>query len=361
LDDRLKRRDSKFPTFWQVQIVGWSCFYLSAVVSSLPLLKSGGVWHGSAFVIATFAASCLLRPLCRSLIRRRSLSWIALEVRAFAWCLPTGILAAYAVGLLTDRRSPAWEDWLETSVQAAFILFVWCSLYFSLKLWQQSVREQERLLRAESEVRDARLNALRFQLNPHFLFNSLNAVSTLVLEGDAPAATRMLSQIAEFLRTILDGEAMTQTQLSREVLYARQYLAIEQTRLGDRLRVTTSIAPETLQALVPTMLLQPLVENAVRHGVAPLIEGGEIRIASEVHGAKLKIIVWNSGRAPTLPRSDDGAGGIGLSNTAERLQTLYGSDYTFTLQSVDSGGCEARIELPIRFATPASVRLECAR
>jgi two-component system LytT family sensor kinase len=351
MDAELRRRVATLPTFWNVQIVGWACFYASAVVTALPELSSGRLWTASAFVLVTFVASCLLRPVCRSLIRR-PLSWIGLEVRAFAWSLPSGIAAAFVVGLLTERHAPGWVDWLETAVQASFILFVWCSLYFSLKLWQQSMREQGRLLRAEADLRDARLDALRYQLNPHFLFNSLNAVSTLVLEGEAAAARRMLTQIADFMRTIFDGDPRAETPFSRELAYAEQYLAIEQTRLGARLRVETAIAPQCSDALVPTMLLQPLVENAVRHGIAPLVEGGTIRIASTVVGSLLLISVWNSGSVPKTPSSRSAGRGVGLNNTSARLKTLYGADHVFTSQATASGGWEAVVEVPLHFADP---------
>jgi two-component system LytT family sensor kinase len=360
MNAELRRRAATLPTFWGVQLVGWSCFYLSAVVTAIPELKSGRLWTASAFVLTTFAASCLLRPVCRSLIRR-PLTWIALEVRAFAWCLPAGVVAAFIVGLLAERHPPGWVDWLETSVQASFILFVWCSLYFSLKLWQQSIQEQQRLLRAEAEVRDARLNALRYQLNPHFLFNSLNGVSTLVLEGNAPAATRMLTQIADFMRTIFDGDAKPQTPFFREITCAEQYLAIEQTRLGTRLRVETAIVPQSLEVLVPTMLLQPLVENAVRHGIAPQVEGGTIRITSDIRASKLRISVWNSGAAQAAPQSRGVGGGIGLSNTTGRLKTLYGTDYLFASHRAPAGGWEAVVEVPLHFAAASSEEVACAR
>ena len=163
---------------------------------------------------------------------------------------------------------------------------MWCSLYFSIKQWQQSCKEKERLLRAESEVREARLLALRYQLNPHFLFNSLNAVSTLVLDGNARAATRMLAQIGDLLRASLDSEVTAEVTLSQELALTEGYLAIEQTRLGERLKIDMVVPLETRDALVPSMLLQPLVENAVRYGVAPLIEGGRIAIKSALHAGQ---------------------------------------------------------------------------
>jgi LytS/YehU family sensor histidine kinase len=218
------------------------------------------------------------------------------------------------------------------------------------------MRERERLLRAEAEVRDVRLSALRYQLNPHFLFNSLNAVSTLVLEGNPPAATRMLAQIGEFLRTILDNEAVPETPLSQEIAFAEQYLAIEQTRLGSRLRVEVAISPETFDALVPSMLLQPLIENAVRHGIASLVEGGTIRIESKLQGAQLQIRVQNSGPVSSgLVAPNGAANGIGISNTAERLKTLYAAEHKFVLQWPEAGGCEVTVELPFRKSTQREV------
>jgi two-component system sensor histidine kinase AlgZ len=228
-----------------------------------------------------------------------------------------------------------------------FLLFSWCSLYFSIKHWNSSSREKERLLRAEAEVREARLRALRYQLNPHFLFNSLNAVSTLVLDGQASAATKMLSQIGDFLRTSLTNQATLEAPLSQEMAFTEQYIAIEKTRLGDRLQVQSTISPDTLDAMVPGMLLQPLVENAVRHGVACLREGGRIAIESALHEGRLRLIVSNSG-SQGPGKHGEGENGIGKRNISERLRTLYGDDHQFRLDWPESGGCVVVVELPVR-------------
>jgi two-component system sensor histidine kinase AlgZ len=197
-------------------------------------------------------------------------------------------------------------------------------------------------------------------LNPHFLFNSLNAVSTLVLDGNAPAATRMLAQIGELLRTSLDNEVMTEVTLSQEMAFTQRYLAIEQTRLGQRLQVDLAIPSETLDALVPSMLLQPLVENAVRHGVVPLIQGGRITIASALRADRLQIVIGNSGMRGGGKQNENG-NGIGLRNTAERLKTLYGDDHRFTLQWPDAGGCQVIIELPFRRLAQSVEEATCAQ
>jgi two-component system sensor histidine kinase AlgZ len=272
----------------------------------------------------------------------------------------TAIPVACAAGLLLENfYHVPWHAVVAVWAWSFFILFMWCSLYFSIKQWQQSSMEKERLLRAESEVREARLLALRYQLNPHFLFNSLNAVSTLVLDGNAPAATRMLAQIGDLLRTSLDSEVTAEVTLSQELAFTEGYLAIEQTRLGERLRIDMAIPFETRDALVPSMLLQPLIENAVRYGVAPLIEGGWIAIKSAVHADRLQIVIGNSGRRGEDQQKKNG-NGIGLGNTAERLRTLYGADFEFLLAWPESGGCEVVLDLPLRRVRHLQEALPCA-
>ena len=146
---------------------------------------------------------------------------------------------------------------------------------------------------------------------------------------------------------------MLQTELeiplSEEVAFIEQYLAIEKTRLGSRLHTAVSIASETLDALVPSMLLQPLVENAVRHGVAPFVEGGEVQVLSRLQDDdRVEITVRNSGPVHSSPPKREAAAGIGLRNTAERLETLYPETHRFTLEWLPLGGCQAIIELPFR-------------
>jgi two-component system, LytTR family, sensor kinase len=321
------------------------------------------LWNQTVCWGTAFGASCLLRPLCRSLLRKPR-PWLAFALRAFALSAVAGTFTTIIAEAIKLRGARiVWADSLDEWLQFSLILFLWSTLYFSIKQWQQSARERDRLVRAESEARAARLNALRYQLNPHFLFNSLNAASTLVLQGRAAAATRMLAQIGELLRTTLDNDASPEIPLSLELAFVEQYLAIEQTRLGDRLRVDTAISPETLDAVVPSMLLQPLVENAVRHGVAPVMAGGLIAISSISRDDRLLMTIRNSGphpngnSLPTIPPSK----GIGLANTAERLKTLYGDNQSFSLRSLEAGGYEVTIDIPFRKAVPATEEALCAR
>jgi len=348
-------------SFWQIQIIGWSCFYLFDLLESIHnfLTKRVYIDEETVPIVLMFLGSCALRPVCRWLLRQ-SQSWIAFELKAAAAALVTAIPVACAAGLILQNfYHVPWHALVAVWMWSFFILFMWCSLYFSIKQWQQSSMEKERLLRAEAEVREARLLALRYQLNPHFLFNSLNAVSTLVLDGNAPAATRMLAQIGDLLRSSLDSEVTAEVALAQELVFTEGYLAIEQTRLGDRLKFDMEIPIETRDALVPSMLLQPLVENAVRYGVAPLIEGGWITINSALHADRLRIVIVNSGRRGEGEQSKNG-NGIGLGNTAERLKSLYGTDFEFSLGWPEAGGCEVVLELPLRRALNLQEASTCA-
>jgi hypothetical protein len=348
-------------SFWQIQIVGWGCFCLFNVLESIHnfLTKRVHIDEETVPIFLMFLGSCALRPFCRWLLRQ-SQSWIAYEWKAAAAALVTSIPVACAAGLILQNSYPVpWHALLEILMWSFFILFMWCSLYFSIKQWQQSTMEKERLLRAESEVREARLLALRYQLNPHFLFNSLNAVSTLVLDGNAPAATRMLAQIGDLLRSSLDSDVTVEVALAQELVFTEGYLAIEQTRLGDRLKFDMEIPIETRDALVPSMLLQPLVENAVRYGVAPLIDGGSITINSALRANRLRIMIVNSGRRGEGEQKKNG-NGIGLGNTAERLKSLYGTNFEFSLGWPEAGGCEVVLELPLRLASNLEEASPCA-
>ena len=357
LDSALNRR-----SFWQFQIVGFGCFYLSNLFASIPQLLSrhDSLREETVPVLAMFLGSCALRPVCRR-VWRQSQSWIAFELNAIAWAVVAGTLSAGATGVaFRGFRHVNWFTLAPIMVWSTSVLFMWCSLYFSIKQWQQSTEEKQRLLRAETEVREARLLALRHQLNPHFLFNSLNAVTTLILDGNDSAATEMLSQIGDLLRSSLDSEVKTEVALCQEIEFTARYLAIEQTRLGERLKFDLTIPVDTQDALVPSMLLQPLVENAVRYGVTPLVEGGWIGISSSLESDRLRIVIGNSGQRRDGEQRRSG-NGVGLGNTAERLKTLYGANHRFSLEWPETGGCQVTVELPFRRSEYREGAVLCAR
>ena len=351
-------RDLTFTPFWQLQLIGWSGFYVLVLVAAAPYLKQPGVFRdNSLWVLTMFAASWILPLVYRASLRSQR-AWFVHEVHAIGLALCLGAITSVAVDLLIPGlQKMDWGSWLIDFVQSSVVFFVWCNLYFGAKQWQQIARQRERILAVESQVREARLNALRYQLNPHFLFNALNAVSTLVLDGDSLTASRMLTQISELLRRALDPQAAAAIPLSQEIVFTEQYLEVEQIRLGDRLSVQFAVSPDTLDALVPIMLLQPLVENAVRHGVASQVSGGTILIESRRTNSRLHVLVRNSGPrgnqlSERLSHSDSG---VGLKNCYERLQVMYGTDYRLNLAWPDNGGCEVSLNMPFRTSAPVGV------
>jgi LytS/YehU family sensor histidine kinase len=333
--------------FWKVQLIGWSCFYVLTMVAAAPYLKVKGVFiANSVWVLVLFATSWLLRPACRASLQRRR-PWFIHEAHALVSALIIAAFTVVLVDLVIIRDQPNdWSGLPLDFVQNSVVLFLWCNLYFGAKQWQEMAEQRERMLRAESELREARLNALRHQLNPHFLFNALNAVSTLVLDKDSERATRMLSRISTLLRRTLEEDSVAEIPLAQELEFISQYLEVEQIRLGERLRVTTEVPADTVAAVVPIMLLQPLVENAVRHGIAPEVDGGEILIRSAKVDSRLRLLVKNSGARQSGSLAN--TNGIGLNNCTERLQAIYGADYRLDLDWPVDGGCEVKLDLPFR-------------
>lgn len=226
-----------------------------------------------------------------------------------------------------------------------FILYWGTVGVYSALLYQQDLREralaEERLQRGLTE---ARLRALQQQLQPHFLYNTLNAITGLALEGDVRGTVRTLALLGDLLRATLDRKEPVVT-LAEELELLDLYLAIQRVRLEERLTVSTAVAPDVLDAEVPTFLLQPLVENAIRHGIAPLARGGRVEISASRELGRVRVCVTDSGPGlagrPVRP-------GIGLRNCIERLEQLYGEDYGFRLEDGQPTGARVWVEWPLR-------------
>jgi two-component system, LytTR family, sensor kinase len=221
---------------------------------------------------------------------------------------------------------------------------------------REALRAREaRANHLETQLALAQFHALRAQLHPHFLFNALNAISTLI-HSDPARADRMLARVSELLRIAIDSAAKPEIPLSDEVEFAKRYLEVERMRYGDRLDVSIDVAHETASALVPTMLLQPLVENAVRHGVAPHAAAGRVEVRTTRIGDELSIVVRDTGAGfdpDDAPADNRETPGVGIATTRARLQTLYGTAQTLVFTNVPAG-FEARVSLPFRSSAGAS-------
>jgi two-component system LytT family sensor kinase len=229
----------------------------------------------------------------------------------------------------------------------ASLLTCWLLVLGSHALVQyRAAQERQRSeLRLTAELSRAQLQLLKSQLHPHFLFNTLHAIGTL-MHRDVPAAETMLTRLSELLRMSLETGDRAEVTLNDELAFNRTYLEIQQVRFGDRLRTRVDVDPRLLDARVPSMILQPLVENAIHHGVAPRAGGGTVQIRARPVGRQLELVVEDDG--PGLGPDGQVADGIGLCNTRRRLSELYGDDASLELSSPDSGGLSVTVTLPWR-------------
>jgi two-component system LytT family sensor kinase len=202
---------------------------------------------------------------------------------------------------------------------------------------------REKMARQDEELSEARLAALRRQIEPHFMYNTLNAITGLVRDHSNAAAVNMLVGLSEFLRRATEDSHRPQVTLGEEVEYLQRYLDIQKMRLGDRLQASVDIPAELLDAQVPSLLLQPLVENAIKHGIAKRVAGGAVRVSGTSEGGKLRLRVYNDG--PGLPM--DAQAGVGIGNLRTRLEILYGGASGLELKQADAGGVEVLVDLPL--------------
>lgn len=242
----------------------------------------------------------------------------------------------------------------------AYWFFVVVNLHLSMLIYMgvvgvwsaynyyQKYRERElTATQLEARLAQSRLQVLKMQLHPHFLFNTLNAISELI-HRDPDAADHMLTDLSDLLRMSFENLETQEIPLSQELAFLRKYLEIEQMRFHDRLSVEMNIAPETLDAGVPNMILQPLVENAIKHGISPRAEGGRIDITATRSNGQLHITVQDNGLGVPFGDVDELQEGVGLSNTRRRLKHLYGKDHRFQLQPAGRSGITVQLEIPYR-------------
>ena len=277
----------------------------------------------------------------------------------------SGRLAAHLGAFLLLHLADVTVYWLATglaaSTQRPFPALLFSLLTFNALTYTavafgitaidaaQSLRERAtREAQLESQLALAQLHTLRAQLHPHFLFNALNAVSSLI-HTDPQRADRMLAQFSDLLRTAIDTAPRPEVPLAEELAFARRYLEIEKMRFGDRLDVQIDAAPATGELLVPNMLLQPLLENAVQHGVAPHARPGRVLVHAMRQGDDLRLVVRDSGAG----FEDEATPGAGLRITRERLASLYGASQRLDVGFVP-GGFEVRVTLPCRSPAPVA-------
>ena len=267
--------------------------------------------------------------------------------------------------MLMTQEQNLWADYGGWVFPSIFVFFTWSALYHGIKYYQLLQQQREamlvlesqqrqralQLVRAKAEVKDAQLQLLRYQLNPHFLFNTLNSVASLVSAERTEDAKTMLSRLGDFLRYSLDAGEDMLIPLDKEFWALSQYLMIEQVRFSDRMTLELDVPANLESLLVPNMLLQPLAENAIKYAIAPSESGGTIRVSAQLKESRLVLSVEDSGSerlgvsSDTLELSESGAG-IGLRNTRERLKNLFSNDFELLVTDSPLGGLCFSVAIP---------------
>lgn len=316
----------------------------------LALTRASAIWLVWAAAWAALTPVALWLAARFPLQRPNVLRAIAIHSVASATCALANLaifaLAAPVIG--ATQVEPTWLGTLGRLLGTTFFLNLpvyW--LIVAAAHGEQLVRaareKDRRQLRLEAQLADARLQTLRAQLQPHFLFNALNTISVLMHE-DVDSADRILLQLSALLRRSLDSSDAYEVPLGEEVGFLESYLEIEQARFGRRLSYRVLVTDQVLEARVPTLILQPLVENALRHGIATRAGPGRVEIKADRHGDSLLLSVSDDGQGlpqPTIER-------VGLANTRARLRLLYSDRQRFEVRNSDDGGVIAEIQLPWR-------------
>ncbi|HMG20171.1 MAG TPA: histidine kinase [Kofleriaceae bacterium] len=249
------------------------------------------------------------------------------------------------------------ELWNHLVSWAPFLLMAYASLVgigHALEYAERVRHEQAEKAALQTQLVEAQLGALRMQLQPHFLFNTLNGVAMLIRGGDPARAVEMIALLGEVLRGLLRTSWDLEAPLASELQLLRKYLEIEQIRFGDRLRVAWHVDDHVTSALVPPLILQPVVENALRHGLWPRTEGGALTIAARRAGSELELEVIDQGVGLAPGFDPDRSTGVGLSNVRARLARMYGSDAGLEVAAGAACGVRVRLHLPYRVAPPAA-------
>lgn len=238
-------------------------------------------------------------------------------------------------------------SFVESYTGSILVMLAWSALYFAIKSYRVFQDVRESALKSAAMAHEAQLKMLRYQLNPHFLFNTLNAISTLILEQNTQLANRMVTKLSSFLRYSLDNDPMQKITLKQELQASQLYLDIEKVRFEERLSLQMNIEEQAQDALIPSLLLQPLIENAIKYGIARAEEGGQLKISAKVFAGDLLIELSDDGPGCELVEGQiPEANGVGLRNTRERLASLYGSEHSIKLSKTDPHGLTICIRIP---------------
>jgi hypothetical protein len=341
---------NKLPSFWTIQLAGWIVYFVAIYITFLTVAQPGNflsLFYLKGFRALTgfFLTSVFMRPVYRRFGNRLSIGWLVFLVLIFAIIFGAAWTAIESVYVYLTNAAFNTTNYLARSpriaLDYAMTLTAWSALYLGVKNWWSWRTERENALQSSALANRAQLEMLRYQLNPHFLFNALNSIRALVDE-DATRAKRMITQLSEFLRYSLLHESTKKIPLRDELEAVRNYLAIEKIRFEDKLAIEFEIEKAAEDFKVPCFLLNPLVENAIKHGLQTSPKPLEIKISARLRANELLLEISNTGNLQS--DSSRNGNGIGLKNVRERLEKLFAENGKFELFQ-ENGSVKARIEI----------------
>ncbi|MAM40426.1 MAG: sensor histidine kinase [Erythrobacter sp.] len=351
--------------FWTLQIAGWGgAFLLRAITSLVSGQDVSFIINLAIEGITGFSISLILSVVYHRVISDKPLIvWTSMLL-----VLITGVaIFTFIIAWVTSLTRSSFDgDFLSLFIGLFIwplaLLGAWSALYFAINYFLKVEEQADRLERLEAQATSAQLAMLRYQLNPHFLFNTLNSISTLVLLKQTEPANAMLTRLSSFLRHTLVTQPGGKVTVAQEVETLKLYLDIERMRFEERLQTDFRVEEKASKAQIPSMLLQPLMENAIKYGVSPLEEGAEISLLAQIVGPRLRITVSDSGPgvdvggvADDLPavmatHKRRNSTGVGLANIRDRLAQAYSDDHRFEIRSPETGGFTVLIEIPHELA-----------
>ncbi|WP_184089189.1 sensor histidine kinase [Sphingomonas xinjiangensis] len=348
--------EDKVRAFWMLQAAGWSGYLLLRTVSSISNeLSVERIITAIIESIVGYCLTLLLSTLYGTYRRMPRITGILLTLGTLA--------AATVIYAVLDAFTVSFIKMAEPGISVSLVLAAlflnftvlagWSALYFGINFYLIVEQQIDQMQVLENQASHAQLAMLRYQLNPHFLFNTLNSISTLVLLKQTERANVMLSRLSSFLRYTLANEPTAHVTLAQEVETLKLYLEIEKMRFDERMRPHFDIDPRVVKARLPSLLLQPLVENAIKYAVTPQEEGADITITARLTGERVQIAVSDTGPGlieakprPTLST------GVGLANIRERLVQAYGPDHRFDARTNPGEGFSVEIEIPFQLEEP---------
>jgi two-component system, LytTR family, sensor kinase len=353
-------RSNRNVLFWSLHAAGWAAYGLTQYFGALLYEKPSSYARVIAVsAIAGFVLSMPMRYIYRHLWNRPTRIRIA---GVLATCYVTALALRIVINLSYKAFvQPDWQaqtlfELFGGTLSTTYLLVCWSVLYFGIKFYESQRKQEEAMLKAVALAQEAQLKMLRYQLNPHFLFNTLNAISTLILDNQNRKANHAIARLSEFLRYTLDQDPMKKVTLRQELEALDLYLGTERLRFGERLRLEYAIEPAALEGLVPSLLLQPLLENSLKYAVSAREQGGVVRIEGRIREGLLELAVIDDGpglREGAASAAGNERRGVGLRNTRDRLAVLYGENCRFVVLN-SHPGLRVDMALPLELRAPGA-------